>query len=101
MELRINTLRDACNFLVGVCDADVGTSVKEQYRITDTRWHELRTALIGQSAKDYDAGIDDLNRWCDLVQASISGSNELTHEDICEQINFLQVTLTFTSKKCK
>jgi hypothetical protein len=95
MEPKLAALRDACNFLVGVCDADVSTSVKEQYRVTDTRWQDLRAALVGQSAHDYEAGVDDLNRWCDLVNANILGSIGLTHQDISEQIKFLQVILTF------
>lgn len=91
IDAEIFALRDSCNFLVGVCDGDIAGTVKEQYRVMDARWQDLRSALVGQSAHDYNAGLDDMNRWCDLVNANLLDCAGATHDIVCEQIEFLRV----------
>jgi len=93
--LKLVKLRDSCNFLVEVCDSDCAAVVREQYRIIDARWRDVLVALVDQSAKDFDAGLDEINQWCDMVIANLWGSTGPTHESFCQQINFLQVITLF------
>ncbi len=95
MESELRLLRDSRNFLAEVCDTTVSQTVRDNYQTIDARWRQLQFALEDCSANQFESGVDELNRWCDLVSADLLGNAAATHDDICKQLEFLQVQYCF------
>jgi len=86
-------LHDASSFLVTVCDDDMATKIRQQVHEIDERWQAVQRALSDQSVDQYNAGVQLVSHWCDMVRTELSRHITASYDDLNAQNNSLTVSM--------
>jgi len=93
MEDKLKGMRDACSFLVTVCDEDVMAMMTRQVDETDERWQAVRRAAADQSMDQYSAGVQYVSQWCDSLETELSRHVRVDCDEMIARNNSLEVSL--------
>jgi len=93
LESKLRGLHDAGRFLVMVCDDNVASTVTQRVHEIDERWQAVKRSLADQSADQYDAGVQRISHWCDVVKTELSRHIVASYDDLTAQNNALTVSL--------
>jgi len=88
----LKELHDTCSYLATVCDDDVAAKIRQQVDDIDERWRAVQRALAEQSVDQYNAGVQHVSCWCDMVKTELSRHVTASCDNLNAQNNSLTVS---------